>query len=199
MSVDKRNYLVHPQVIALSLLIAGVTFLFLAFSGSYIYNRVQSDMPAIKLPPLFYVNTLLLIASSYILTRCKKAYLQDDTRMYQVYLWITMLLSVVFLGAQVFAWLQLFNSGILVNHSNMASFVYLISAVHFAHVIFGIPFLALFIYSAHKKMKEPVSVLVYFSDPDKARKLRLLTIYWHFLDVLWIYLILFFAINYYFL
>lgn len=196
MNKESRNYLVHPQVIALTLLIAGVTFLFLAFSGSYIYNRVQTSMPAIELPILFYFNTLILITSSWVLSQCKKAYLSDDTKMYQVYLWLTLILSIIFLGAQIFAWLQLFNSGVLVNHSNMASFVYLISAVHFAHVIFGIPFLALFIYTAHYRMKEPVSVLVYFSDPDKARKLKLLTIYWHFLDILWIYLVLFFAVNY---
>ena len=47
-------------------------------------------------------------------------------------------------------------------------------------------------------MKEPVSVLVYFSDPEKRLKLRLLTIYWHFLDGLWIYLVLFFWVNYLF-
>lgn len=192
-----RNFLVHPQIISLTLLIAGVTFLFLAFSGSYIYNRVQTNMAAIYLPPLFYFNTLILLASSWTLSLCKKAYLSDDTTKYQQFLWLTMFLSLFFLGAQIFAWLQLFSSGVLINGSNMASFVYLISAVHFAHVIVGIPFLALFIHTARKRMKEPVSVLVYFSDPDKARKLKLLTIYWHFLDILWIYLVAFFAINYF--
>jgi len=192
-----KNYLVHPQVISMSLLIAGVTFLFLAFSGSYIYSRVQAGTPAIELPWLFYLNTLILVASSFVLKRCKQEYLEDDTKGYMRSLGLTLLLSVMFLGLQIIAWLQLFNSGVLVNQDNMASFVYLISAVHFAHVIAGIPFLALFLWTANKRMKEPVSVLVYFSDPDKARKLKLLTIYWHFLDILWIYLVVFFAVNYF--
>jgi len=196
-SQQPRNFLVHPQIIAITLLIAGVSFLFLAFSGYYIYNRVQTGMPAIQLPLLFYINTLILLASSWTLQQSKKAYLADDTKKYQIFLWSTLILSIIFLASQIFAWIQLINSGVLINHSNMASFVYLISAVHFAHVIIGIPFLALFIYTTHIRMKEPVSVLVYFSDPDKARKLRLLTIYWHFLDVLWIYLVAFFAINYF--
>jgi len=63
-------------------------------------------------------------------------------------------------------------------------------------LLFGIPFLAWFYWMAKKKMVEPVSVLVYFSDPEKKLRLRLLTIYWHFLDGLWIYLVLFFWINY---
>ncbi len=194
---QNKNYLIHPQVISMSLLIAGVTFLFLAFSGSYIYIRVQQNTPALELPWLFYLNTLILIASSFVLRNCKQQYLNDDTVGYQKSLSITLGLSILFLILQIIAWLQLFSSGVLVNQDNIASFVYLISAVHFAHVIAGIPFLALFLYTAIKRMKEPVSVLVYFSDPDKSRKLKLLTIYWHFLDILWIYLVLFFAINYF--
>ena len=197
MAQNQKDYVIHPQVIAMSLLIAGVTFLFLAFSGSYIYTRVQADIPPIKLPTLFYINTLVLLASSHTITRCKRAYREDDTKQYQLMLAASLALSLIFLVAQIFAWIQLFTSGILVNQSNTASFVYLISAVHFAHVIAGIPFLGLFLFTAYKRMKEPVSVLVYFSDPEKSRKLRLLTIYWHFLDALWIYLVIFFAVNYY--
>lgn len=182
----------------MTLLIAGVTFLFIAFSGSYIYTRIQSGIPPIKLPWLFYFNTGILLASSYVLRICKKQYLEDDTVGYQRSLALTLGLSILFLVLQIVAWYQLIFSGVLVNQDNMASFVYLISAVHFAHVIVGIPFLALFLYTAIKRMKEPVSVLVYFSDPDKARKLKLLTIYWHFLDILWIYLVVFFAVNYFF-
>ncbi len=194
---QNKNYLIHPQVISMSLLIAGVTFLFLAFSGSYIYTRVQTGIPAIKLPILFYINTLILLSSSFVLRNCKQQYINDNTVAYQKSLGITLFLSLLFLGLQIVAWLQLYHSGVLVNQDNMATFVYLISAVHFAHVIVGIPFLALFLYTAFKRMQEPVSVLVYFSDPDKARKLKLLTIYWHFLDILWIYLVVFFAINYF--
>jgi len=80
----------------------------------------------------------------------------------------------------------------------MAAYLYLISAIHLAHVIAGIPFLGYFIYNAIKKMVSPVSVLVYFSDEDKKRGLDLLTLYWHFLDGLWIYLVLFFLVNYLF-
>ena len=97
---------------------------------------------------------------------------------------------------QYVGWQQLFNQNILINSDNSASYLYIISGMHFAHVIAGLPFLGLFLYKAYKKMKEPVSVLVYFSDPEKRLKLRLLTVYWHFLDALWVYLVLFFWINY---
>ena len=105
-------------------------------------------------------------------------------------------MSIIFVIAQLVAWQQLFGQQIFSNDSTTASYVYVISGLHFAHVLAGLPFLGLFLWTAHKRMKEPVSVLVYFSDPEKQLKLRLLTRYWHYLDALWIYLVVFFTLNY---
>lgn len=193
--VEERNYLIHPSYIAMTLLLAGVTALFLGFTAAYIYTRVQNNLEPFDLPLLFVANTSILIAASFVLKRAMDYYRSDQTENYQRSLGITLALTVVFLFAQIIAWQQLYNEGVFVNHSNMASYLYLISIIHFAHVVAGIPFLAIFLYKSIKKMKEPVSVLVYFSDPDKRRRLKLLTIYWHFLDILWVYLVLFFLVN----
>lgn len=190
------SFAFHPYNIMLALVLFGLTTLFLALSAAFIYTRVQSDLPPIKLPNIFLFNTLILLASSYTMIRAKKAYKEDDTAGYKRLLLITILLSIFFLIAQIFGWRALFQQDILINSGNSASYLYVISALHFGHVIFGIPFLGTFLWRAHKYMQEPVSVLVYFSDPAKLLRLRLLTIYWHFLDGLWIYLVLFFWINY---
>jgi len=194
--MKEKNYLIHPSYIILFLLLAGITALFLGFSGAYIYTRFQNDIPPIKLPWLFYVNTLLLIGSSLTLKWAKTSYKHDKTENYKRALKITLGLSIFFLIAQFFAWGQLQASDIFINHSNMASYMYIISGVHFAHVVLGIPFLIMFIINAVRNMKEPVSVLIYFSDKMKERRLNLFNIYWHYLDFLWIYLVLFFLINY---
>lgn len=193
--IEERNYLIHPSYIAMSLLLAGITALFLGFTGAYLYTRFQNQLEPFDLPILFVFNTLLLILASWILKKAMDYYKDDNTRLYQYSLGATLIITFLFLISQIIAWKQLYAQGIFVDHSNMASYLYLISIIHFAHVIAGIPFLAIFLYHSIKKMKEPVSVLVYFSDPDKRRKLRLLTIYWHFLDVLWVYLVLFFLLN----
>ncbi len=109
---------------------------------------------------------------------------------------VTIVLSLLFMVAQFQAWVQLFEHQIYIDSDPSAGYLYVISGLHFAHVIGGLPFLILFLWRAYKDMREPVSVLVYFSDPEKRLRLRLLTIYWHFLDILWIYLVLFFYINY---
>ena len=191
-----RNYAVHPLYITITLVLASITSLFIGFSGAYLYSRIQEGASPIRLPYLFYANTLILLASSYTLMMAKKAYRDDQTSRYQIMLGSTLGLSFVFVVAQLFAWQQLQESNIMIDGSNMGSYLYVISGLHFTHIIAGVPFLAFFLYTAYKRMKEPVSVLVYFSDPDKKRKLDILTLYWHFLDILWIYLVLFFLINY---
>jgi cytochrome c oxidase subunit 3 len=191
----ERNFLVHPSYIALGLLLAGVTALFLSFCGSYIYHRVQMNLKPVQVPVLFYINALFLMASSYTLLLAKKDYKEDDTVGYKKHLTITLILTVIFMIAQYFAWQEMFDNNIKINSSTLASYLYMISAVHFAHVGIGIPFLAWFLFIAYTRMKQPVSVLIYFSDLQKKRSLNLLNIYWHFLDVLWIFLVLFFVVN----
>ena len=190
------NFAFHPYNIILMLTLFAISALFLAFSAALVYNRVQNDLPPIKLPTFFIFNTLILLGSSYTMLWAKKAYKADETVNYQKALWATVSLSLIFLVLQFFGWQQLMAENIFLTTGNSDAYLYLLSGLHFAHVIAGLPFLILFLRAAKLRMKEPVSVLVYFSDPEKKLKLRLLTIYWHFLDLLWVYLVLFFYLNY---
>jgi cytochrome c oxidase subunit 3 len=186
----------HPKNVILVLLLIGLSTIFVALSVAYIYNRVNQHLPPLRLPILFLFNTLILLASSTTMVWAKRSYLADHTENYQKALWFTLFLSLFFMLAQALAWYSLFSNGVLMSSDNSAGYLYIISGLHFAHVIAGLPFLGYFIYQARYHMKEPVSVLVYFSDPEKRLNLRLLGIYWHFLDALWIYLVLFFYTNY---
>lgn len=194
--MQERNYLIHPNYIILILVLFGVTALFMGFSAAYLYNRLQQGVAPVRLPSLFYYNSILLLASSYSLWSSKKAYQNDQTSKYQQMLVVTLVITIVFLIAQILAWNQLYDLNISLQHSTMASYMYIITGLHFAHLIAGIPFLIYFIYVAVTKMKSPMTVLIYFADTDKKRKLDLLNIYWHFLDALWLYLVIFFLINY---
>lgn len=194
---EYRNLTFHPFNIMMNLLLIGVTMLFIALSASYIYSRVQHGIPPIKIPFMFVVNTLMLIGSSWTLMQAKKAYEDDNTEGYKRFLGLTLFLSILFMLAQCIAWWQMMQANDHIASSNVAGYIWAISIIHLAHVLGGIPFLAAFWYVAIKRMKEPVSVLVYFSDPLKKLKLKLLTMYWHYLDILWIYLVVFFYVNYF--
>jgi len=179
----------------LFILLFGLAFLFLALTVAYVYIRVTNDVPPVQVPMLFVFNTIILLASSWTMVRAKRCYIADDTPGYQQNLRFTIWLSLLFTIMQAVAWWWLFENNINLGTSTTTSFLYVISFVHLAHVLAGLPFLFKFYRAAKKYMRDPVTVLVYFSDPEKRLGLRLLTLYWHFLDGLWVYLVLFFAVN----
>ncbi len=193
---EYQDFTFHPNNVLLFLTLFGLTALFLSMTIAFVYTRVQNGQPPLRLPAIFFFNTLILLGSSATMVWAKRSYLQDNTRNYQRALVATMILSLIFMIAQSIGWYLLFKNNISITSSNAAAYLYVISGLHFAHVIAGLPFLIVFLWRARKEMKEPITVLVYFSDPEKRLRLRLLTIYWHFLDGLWIYLVLFFWINY---
>jgi cytochrome c oxidase subunit 3 len=192
---EDQQLLFHPYNIMLVLLLFGLSMLFLALTLSYAYTRVTMGVGTIQVPPLFYLNTLVLLGSSYTMVRAQRAYLKDDTAEYQKSLQQTVWLSVFFMAMQAVTWTWLFKINLVsLSSSTAAGYLYVISIVHLLHVVAGLPFIYLFLKAAKKHMVDPVTVLVYFSDPEKRLKLRLLTLYWHFLDLLWIYLVVFLLI-----
>lgn len=194
---SQENLAFHPYNIMLMLLLFGLSLLFLALTVGYTYIRITMQVPPVQLPWLFLFNTLILLGSSYTMIRAKSCYLEDNTEGYQQNLRFTILLSLLFMLMQGIAWAWLFKiNSIGLNTSTTAGFLYVLSITHLAHVIAGLPFLMAFYVTARKRMVDPVTVLVYFSDPEKRLKLRLLTIYWHFLDILWLFLVAFLGLNY---
>lgn len=192
---SKYSFEISPAVIVMALVLIGITIMFLSCTVAYTYTRIEHGIDPIKIPGIFVFNTLILLASSFSLRWSQKAYKKDATADYKSALLSTLFLSLMFLLSQAYGWKLLFEQNIAINSGNGASYLYLISGLHFLHVILGLPFLAWFYLDARKKMVEPVSVLIYYSDPSKRLTLKLITWYWHFLDILWIYLVIFFVIN----
>lgn len=194
---QQDEFIFHPGNVMLAILLFGLSALFLALTAAYLYTRVTMNVPSVRVPFLFVFNTAILLASSWTMIRAKRCYIDDDTTGYQQNLKYTIWLSFTFMVMQTVAWWWLFRNNVRIDNSpTTMQYLYVISFTHLAHVVAGLPFLVMFYRTAKKRMVDPVTVLVYFSDPEKRLKLRLLTIYWHFLDGLWIYLVLFFAINY---
>ncbi len=185
----------HPYKIYLYLLLAGITALFLATTGAYLYTRVQTNTPPIHVPFVFVFNTFLLIGSSLTLRWAMNCYKNDNTKGYQIALAATVGLTFVFVTMQTLGWSMLKAQGALLSTSPCSAYIYAASILHIIHILGGLPFLVWFLIVAVYRMREPVSVLVYFADPAKRLKLELLSTYWHFLDYLWIYLVSFFMIN----
>ncbi len=195
---DFSSLRTHPFSIMMYLFLASLTMIFVGLTASYMYTRFDSHQPPIKIPFLFLFNTVVLYSSSWLLGEAKKKYESDDTHGYQRMLLFTILVTFLFMGLQYIGWEILVKENPnLFKGGNLSGYVYAISIIHVFHILGGLPFFLIFFYKALTRMRDPVTVLIYFTDPIKQLQLKLLSRYWHFLDYLWIYLMFFFWINYF--
>lgn len=195
---DFSSLRTHPYSIMMYLILAGLTMIFVGLSAAYLYTRVQTGESPIKIPFIFLLNTVVLFGSSWCLKKANVFYEADNTEGYQRALVGTLVLTLLFMALQYWGWhILIKDNPNIFKGGNMSAYVYAISIIHLLHVLGGLPFFIIFIITAYTRMKEPVSVLIYFSDPLKQLRLRLLTLYWSFIDYLWIYLMAFFWANYF--
>lgn len=193
--MGQRKNLIHPGTLILVLLMAGISALFLAFGAAYLYVRITKGGGSMQIPPLFYFNTLIILCGSISLEYARQRFENDETAMLLSGLLVTLLLSLSFLVLQIFAFRQLFENNVYPSSGNPAAFLYLITGLHFLHLTAGIPFLSAFTYKAFKRSRDQVRELLFLSDPDEKRKIRLIGYYWHFLGGLWVLLLVFFILN----
>ncbi len=187
--------LIHPATLIIVLAITGITCLFLAMVAAYLYERISRGNEPVQVPGLFYFNTLLILSASISLHYAKQRFEDDETVMLKTALWVTLGLTLTFMFLQAEAFRQLAADNIRPDAGNLAAFIYLITGFHFVHLAGGLPFLIKFIYKAYRQCRDHVAELMFFSDPDNQRFLRLLNLYWHYLGGLWVVLLAFFLLN----
>jgi cytochrome c oxidase subunit III len=195
MSGQQENFAFHPRNIMLVLMLFGLSAMFLALTLSYTYTRYTMGNAPVRVPIIFAINTAILLASSWMMVQSKRSYQADNTSAYLFNLKWAMLLSVLFMICQSIGWWYLLQINKPMQASTSDGYLWVISILHLVHVLAGLPFLYFFYKRAKRDLVDPVTVLVYFSDSGKQLSLRLLTLYWHFVDLLWLYLVAFFLVN----
>ena len=176
----------HPKKFALILAMAGIIMMFSALTSAYIVRKAAGNWLEFKLPALFLYNTLVLIASSITAHLSYRFYDRGEVAKYRMFTAITFSLGVLFLVLQVIAWEQLKNIGVPLDGNPSGSFIYVISGTHAAHVLGGLGALFLGLRTAFSPYKHSAG---------RKLSIQLVNIYWHFVDVLWIYLIIFFILQ----
>lgn len=185
--------LIHPSSIAIVLVLMGVSALFLSLSIAYIYALFNGGGSAVRLPWLFSINTLVLLTSSWFFWQARKSYNRQDYRAHFRDLVLALAVTTLFLVLQVIAWSWMFGNQQSMQKDTATAFLYAISILHFAHVIAGIPFLAIYLRKLWLESKKEEGSL-FFVEDRTSRKLKLISTYWHFIDFLWVYLMLLFAV-----
>jgi cytochrome c oxidase subunit 3 len=156
--------------------------LFTALSSAYIVRAASSsDWQPLAMPRILLLSSLLLLVSSGTLETARRKLRQAATSAYKSWLFLTVLLGVGFLASQLFAWRQLAKQGVYIASNPHSSFFYLFTAVHGVHLFGGLAALAYL--SLRSRVPQETSALT------KAQaKADAVTLYWHFMDFLWLYL-----------
>ena len=191
---NERDYYIHPSSIMMALILIGITALFGALSFAYLYSRVDKAMLSIRIPWLFIFNTFILASSSVFIQLCRKYFDLRDEKKILRYGLLTLVATFLFLVLQAIVWNQLLNQQLLPGTSGGHGFLYAISILHFLHVLAGIPFLIRVLLPLYRANKEGSSALYFLTD-DQKRKLKDTAWYWDFIDVMWMYLVVFFVVN----
>ena len=166
-------------------LLAAVVMFFAALTSAFIVRRgLSNDWEHTQLPRIVFFSTAVLVASSAVLELARRA-LKAGQRERFNRLWTAgSVLGVIFLAGQYAAWLQLRAQGIYLATNPSSSFFYVLTAAHAVHLIGGV--LALLYVS--------VGALRLRLGPGKRTAIDVTAMYWHFLDGLWIYLLILFLV-----
>ncbi len=163
--------------------LAAILMMFTALTSAYIVRAASSnDWQPLTMPRVLLLSTALILVSSGTLEAARRKLKGGAHSGYKTWLAVTVVLGLGFLASQLFAWRQLAAQKIYVSSNPHSSFFYLLSATHGVHLIGGLCALIYLTLRARASADSEVAVVKQQAGAD------IVTLYWHFMDVLWVYL-----------
>ena len=161
--------------------------LFMGFmSGFIVYVGGRGHALQVLLPNAFIYSTIVIALSSISLFLAKKAAKGLQLATQRLYLWLTIFLGIAFLAIQISAWFTLINMQVFFINANAArSFIYVFSGIHFLHDIAGLLVLLNTVLATYRNIPQVKNIF----------KVEMASIFWHFLDIMWICLYVFLLLN----
>jgi len=176
---------IHPHKFMMWIAIGSLCMMFAGLTSAYIVKRNQTKWQDFNLPVVFYFSSLVIILSSVSIHLALKSFRVREMGRYKILMGVTAVLGVLFAVLQIdgFSYLNSHGIQLLGEGSNSAaSFLFVIISLHVLHVLGGvIALIIIFARSYSSKIKNYTSLPI-----------EIVGTYWHFVDFLWIYLLLFF-------
>ena len=174
----------HPHKFTLWVAIGSIVMMFAGLTSAFIVKSNQTNWKTVKIPTVFWVSTVVIIFSSIALQMALRSFKQRQMNHYRSLIGVTLFLGIAFIVLQWMGFNQLWAQNITFKGSGAGQFLYVIFGLHAIHVIAGIIALIVMFIKAFAG-----SIKLYSSIP-----VEVMSIYWHFVDVLWLYLLIFFII-----
>lgn len=174
---------IHPQLFALWIGMASIIMMFTGLTSAYIVKSSAGNWLEFSLPKMFYISTATIILSSIVLHLSYYGYKNQKELLYKGGLVLTFVLGILFVVFQIAGWNQLYSIGVDFKANVAGSFTYLLTGTHAVHILGGIA--ALIVAMVH------AFTLRFRYTEKRKNRFRLIVHYWHFVDLLWIYLLIF--------
>ena len=182
MSVQRKK--IHPHKYSLWIAMGSITMMFIGFTSAYVVKRAQANWLAFELPHIFWISTAVILISSGTIQLAVKQFEERNMKRYKQLITLTAVLGVIFAACQCVGFAQMSDRGLPLSGPVSASFIYVIVGMHMLHVLGGVVALLIMFGRAFR-----TRVRVYSAVP-----IEVASLYWHFVDALWIYLLVFLSI-----
>ncbi len=179
-AMEKKQRL-HPHKFTLWVGIASILMMFAGLTSAYIVKRNQVNWQTFDLPIAFWYSSAIVLLSSGTMILALRSFKEREMSKYRMLMASTMILGVIFIALQILGFQQLWHKGITLQGNVSYSFLYIIVGLHALHVLGGVIALivmSLLAFSTKKRSYSSIPVEV-------------MSTYWHFVDILWLYLLVF--------
>lgn len=186
-AVSSEPKRIHPHKFLMWVGIGSIIMMFAGLTSAYIVRRNQANWLQFELPKVFWMSTVAILFSSLTIYLAGKSFKARKMKRYRILITITAALGILFAALQWMGFQDLWGHGIqlLGQDSNpSASFLFVIVGLHALHVLGGvIALLIIFIKAYSNRTKSYNNITI-----------EVVSTYWHFVDILWVYLLIFLMI-----
>ena len=184
-SLFDANSRAHRYRIGMWVALASILMMFTALSSAYVVRAASAnDWVPLAMPRALLLSTALILTSSISMDAARRKLRAGFESAYTQFLLVTALLGFGFLASQLFAWKQLARQGVFLTSNPHSSFFYLLTATHGLHLLGGLLALTFLLVRTRWNTEEASGAATRLAAVDAV------SIYWHFMDALWIYLFL---------
>jgi cytochrome c oxidase subunit III len=178
----------EPKKFLLWMFIVAIIMLFAGFTSGYIVRRAEGNWLQFDLPLTIWINTLMILLSSVSMIAALRSARQDEISRVKMWLLVTFLLGLGFCIGQFYTlFIDLPSRGIYFSVSGpgvSGSFLIAIAAVHIIHILGGLVWTGILMFQASRFKVHKKNLL----------NISLANTYWHFIGLLWVYLLIFFYV-----
>ena len=176
-----KKFIMWLFIVSSIILFAGLTSGFIVYTGQGPGRTLN-----VPLPKMFLYSSAVIIISSITM---HWAYLSSRKLQFgnqRLGLWLTLVLGLVFIGMELYGWYVWTNLGVFFINSNASiSFVYAFTFLHIIHILAGLVMIIAALVSSYQKLPNVINRF----------RMDITSIFWHFVDILWIYLYVFLLLN----